>query len=78
MMVIPVRLPDDVHHAIGEMIERRRSIGMVSTGQVISELRRSFPISEHDTHDLENVIAQDAIHKGMHVQFETSMPPPAT
>lgn len=71
-MVIPVRLPDEVRQAIAEMIERRRSLGTVSTGQVMRELRRSFPIPDHDARDLENTIARDAIDRGMHVHFERS------
>lgn len=71
-MAIPVTLPDDVRHAIREMIERRRSIGLISTGQMVRELRRSFTLAEHGSKDLENLIARDAIDQGMNVHFDTS------
>lgn len=74
-MAIPFALPDDVRHAIGEMIERRRSVGVVSTGHVIRELKRSLPVSDHDPRELANVIAREAVRMGMHVHFEPSTLP---
>ena len=74
-MSIAVKLPDDVRAAIGEMIERRRSNGLVCTGAVIRELRQSFPLSNHTSRDLANAIAKNAVERRVNVHFDQSALP---